>query len=116
MGSPLVDQFRKGGVSRDVRLTAAGGLLPLKPIEQVELLFLLTRDRDRTADDDGMPVELRDDRLILPPHLFHDQDLKDNSLYDEVFLRVDRDASGQLLGVVQRRLVECQCDRRHVRA
>jgi hypothetical protein len=46
MASPLVEQFRKGGVSRDVRLTAARGLLPLKPMDQVELLYLLTRDRD----------------------------------------------------------------------
>jgi hypothetical protein len=46
MASPLVEQFRKGGVSRDVRLTAAAGSLPLKPMDQVELLYLLTRDRD----------------------------------------------------------------------
>jgi hypothetical protein len=46
MASPLVEQFRKGGVSKDVRLTAARGLLPLKPMDQVELLYLLTRDRD----------------------------------------------------------------------
>ncbi len=46
MISPLVEQFRKGGVTRDVRLTAAVGLLPLKPMDQVELLYLLTRDRD----------------------------------------------------------------------
>ena len=46
MASPLVDQFRKGGVSRDVRLTAAAGALPLKPMDQLELLYLLTRDRD----------------------------------------------------------------------
>jgi hypothetical protein len=46
MTSPLVEQFRKGGVSKDVRLTAAQGLLPLKPMDQVELLYLLTRDRD----------------------------------------------------------------------
>jgi len=46
MSSPLVTQFRKGGVSRDVRLTAASGALPLSPADQVELLFLLTRDRD----------------------------------------------------------------------
>jgi hypothetical protein len=46
MSSPLIDQFRKGGVSRDVRLTAATGMLPLKPLDQVELLLLLTRDKD----------------------------------------------------------------------
>ncbi|MFQ5789605.1 MAG: hypothetical protein ACE5JI_03925 [Acidobacteriota bacterium] len=46
MACPLVEQFRKGGVSREVRMTAASGLLPLKPYDQVELLFLLTHDRD----------------------------------------------------------------------
>ncbi|MGH9337604.1 MAG: hypothetical protein ACRD21_27965, partial [Vicinamibacteria bacterium] len=46
MSSPLVNQFKKGGISRDVRLTAASGALPLTPFDQVELLFLLTRDSD----------------------------------------------------------------------
>ena len=46
MTSPLVVQFRKGGVSRDVRMTAASGALPLTPSDQVELLYLLTRDKD----------------------------------------------------------------------
>ena len=46
MSSPLVTQFRRGGVSRDVRMTAASGALPLSPSDQVELLFSLTRDRD----------------------------------------------------------------------
>ncbi len=46
MSSPLVNQFKKGGISRDVRLTGASGALPLTPFDQVELLFLLTRDSD----------------------------------------------------------------------
>jgi len=46
MASPLVEQFRKGGVSRDVRMTAATGVLPLTTSDQAELLCLLTRDRD----------------------------------------------------------------------
>ncbi len=46
MSSPLVNQFKKGGISRDVRMTAATGALPLTPFDQVELLFLLTRDSD----------------------------------------------------------------------
>lgn len=46
MSSPLVNQFKKGGISRDVRLTAASGALPLTPFDQVDLLFLLTRDKD----------------------------------------------------------------------
>ena len=46
MSSPLVTQFRRGGVSKDVRLTAATGALPLSPADQIELLLLLSRDRD----------------------------------------------------------------------
>jgi len=46
LSSPLVNQFKKGGISRDVRLTAASGALPLTHFDQVELLFLLTRDSD----------------------------------------------------------------------
>ncbi len=44
--NPLVDQFRKGGVPRDLRLMAAQGLLPLKPTDLVELLHHLTTDKD----------------------------------------------------------------------
>jgi hypothetical protein len=46
VSSPLVNQFKKGGISRDVRMTAASGALPLTPFDQVELLVLLTRDSD----------------------------------------------------------------------
>ena len=49
MSSPLVTQFRRGGVSKDVRLTAATGALPLSPADQIELLFLLSRDRDEAV-------------------------------------------------------------------
>lgn len=68
MSSPLVTQFRRGGVSRDVRLTAASGALPLSPADQVELLFLLTRDSDEEvsrqaesslqAQEDGILVSV----------------------------------------------------------
>ena len=65
MASPLVEQFRKGGVTRDVRLTAAAGLLPLKPMDQVELLYLLTRDRDEEvrAKSEASLLELKADNL-----------------------------------------------------
>jgi len=46
LSSPLVNQFKKGGISRDVRLTGASGALPLTPFDQVDLLILLTRDSD----------------------------------------------------------------------
>jgi len=44
--NPLVEQFRRGGVPRDLRLIAAQGSLPLKPTDVVELLELLLSDRD----------------------------------------------------------------------
>jgi hypothetical protein len=44
--NPLVDQFRKGGVPKELRLMAAQGALPLKPEDLVELLTDLTGDRD----------------------------------------------------------------------
>lgn len=44
--NPLVDQFRKGGVPRDLRLMAAQGALPLKPEDLIELLTDLTGDAD----------------------------------------------------------------------
>ena len=63
MSSPLVEQFRKGGVSHDVRLTAAKGSLPLTPSDQTELLCLLTRDRDEEVREnaetslEAIPIE-----------------------------------------------------------
>ena len=44
--NPLVEQFRRGGVARDLRLMAAEGLLPLKPEDLVELWTDLFRDPD----------------------------------------------------------------------
>jgi hypothetical protein len=48
MGSanPFVDQFRRGGVPRDLRLMAAQGALPLKPADLIELLHHLMRDAE----------------------------------------------------------------------
>jgi hypothetical protein len=42
--NPLVEQFRRGGVARDLRLMAAQGLLPLKPEDLLELWTDLFRD------------------------------------------------------------------------
>jgi hypothetical protein len=44
--NPLVEQFRRGGVARDLRLMAAQGLLPLKPEDLLELWTDLCRDGD----------------------------------------------------------------------
>jgi hypothetical protein len=47
--NPLVEQFRKGKVPRELRLMAAQGALPLKPEDLVELLHHLLRDSDTTV-------------------------------------------------------------------
>jgi hypothetical protein len=44
--NPFVDQFRRGGVPRDLRLMAAQGALPLKPADFIELLHHLLKDAD----------------------------------------------------------------------
>ncbi|HEX9186837.1 MAG TPA: HEAT repeat domain-containing protein, partial [Vicinamibacteria bacterium] len=44
--NPLVEQFRRGGVARDLRLMAAQGLLPLKPEDLLELWTDLVGDPD----------------------------------------------------------------------
>jgi len=44
--NPLVLQFRRGGVARDLRLMAAQGLLPLKPEDLLELWTGLVGDSD----------------------------------------------------------------------
>jgi hypothetical protein len=60
--NPLVDQFRKGGVPKDLRLMAAQGALPLKPEDLVELLTDLTADQDSGVQEaarlslDAFPV------------------------------------------------------------
>jgi hypothetical protein len=55
--NPLVDQFRRGGVARDLRLMAAQGLLPLKPEDLLELWVDLVSDADegvRAAADKSL--------------------------------------------------------------
>ncbi|MHC4473708.1 MAG: HEAT repeat domain-containing protein [Planctomycetota bacterium] len=44
--NPLVEQFRRGGVQKDVRLMAAQGLLPLGPEDLLEMWTDLIRDSD----------------------------------------------------------------------
>ncbi len=55
--NPLVAQFRRGGVARDLRLMAAQGLLPLKPEDLLELWTELVADTDegvRTAAEESL--------------------------------------------------------------
>jgi len=47
--NPLVEQFRKGGVPRELRLMAAQGALPLKPADLVDLLEQLLADEDEAV-------------------------------------------------------------------
>jgi len=47
--NPLVLQFRRGGVARDLRLMAAQGLLPLKPEDLLELWTGLVGDADEAV-------------------------------------------------------------------
>jgi len=75
MPSPLVEQFRKGGVSREVRLTAASGELPLKPVDQVGLLHLLSRDAD-----EEVRVKAEASLLAIPLATLHGV-LKDSSIH-----------------------------------
>jgi hypothetical protein len=49
--NPLVDQFRKGGVPRDLRLMAAQGALPLKPEDLLELWTDLVRDPEPAVQE-----------------------------------------------------------------
>jgi hypothetical protein len=55
--NPLVAQFRRGGVARDLRLMAAQGLLPLLPEDLLDLWTGLVKDNDegvRAAAEDSL--------------------------------------------------------------
>ena len=47
--NPLVEQFKKGGAPRELRLMAAQGALPLKPADLVELMHHLVGDADEAV-------------------------------------------------------------------
>jgi hypothetical protein len=49
--NPLVEQFRKGSVPRELRMMAAQGLLPLNPVDVTELLHHLLSDSDAAIRD-----------------------------------------------------------------
>jgi hypothetical protein len=49
--NPLVEQFRKGGVPKELRLLAAQGALPLKPEDVLELLTDLLHDAEKEIRD-----------------------------------------------------------------
>jgi hypothetical protein len=61
--NPFVEQFRKGGVARELRLMAAQGALPLKPADLADLLHHLLGDPEAEIAQSAsstlmaMPVE-----------------------------------------------------------
>lgn len=61
--APLLDFFRRGEVSRDIRLLAAQGVLAPRAHEQIAILILLVDDRDQEVREtaartlDQIPVE-----------------------------------------------------------
>jgi hypothetical protein len=64
VAAPLLDFFRRGEVSRDIKLLAAAGVLAPRAHEQIAILILLSDDRDaevRTAALDTI------DRIPLEP-------------------------------------------------
>lgn len=67
VANPLVEQFRRGGIPRDLRLMAAQGALPLKPEDVVELLHHLLSDPDaevRSRANDSLAA--RPEQELLP--------------------------------------------------
>jgi hypothetical protein len=65
--NPLVEQFRKGGVARELRLMAAQGALPLKPVDLLELLQVLLADQDEEVRlTAGQSLEARPEPELLP--------------------------------------------------
>jgi hypothetical protein len=76
--NPLVEQFRKGGVARDLRLMAAQGALPLKPVDLLDLLQILLADaEEEIRTTAGATLEARPESELLPL-------LKDRSTPPEV--------------------------------
>jgi hypothetical protein len=67
--NPLVEQFMKGGVPRELRLMAAQGALPLKTVDLAEMLHHLLRDADAevcaTAEKTLKGIPLDDFRPVL---------------------------------------------------
>jgi hypothetical protein len=49
--NPLIEQFRRGGVPKDLRLMAAQGALPLNPEDLLELLTDLTGDPEAAVQE-----------------------------------------------------------------
>lgn len=119
--NPLVEQFQRGGVPRELRLMAAQGALPLKPADLVELLELLLHDADgevakaadatlrATSADDMQPIA-RD--RSTPPRVLawivvHRQErpvrevaLQNTSLADEVIESIVEDLPSELAELV----------------
>jgi hypothetical protein len=129
--NPLVEQFYKGGVPRELRLMAAQGVLPLKPEDLVELLLLLTRDADadvaRSASDRMLALTVAELLPILkdrgtPPEILawglvsreerelREVVLQNTSLTDETLVAHSASLSeplAELVVINQTRLLRC---------
>jgi hypothetical protein len=62
VANPLIGQFRRGGIPRELRLMAAQGALPLKPEDLVELLHFLVDD-----DDSDVAASAHATLVAMPP-------------------------------------------------
>ena len=51
--NPFVEQFKKGGVAKELRLMAAQGALPLGPVDLLELLQFLLADADEGVREEA---------------------------------------------------------------
>ena len=51
LATPMLDFFRRGEVARDVRVLAAQGAIAPRPLEQLGILMILTRDSDAEIRD-----------------------------------------------------------------
>ena len=125
----LVEQFRLGGVARDLRLLAAQGLLPLRPEDLVELWTRLVHDADEgvraAADRSLMSFPVAEILPILksretpvqvlswafthrPEHELRDAVLRNTALPDhmiEALATVPPQALAELVVINHRRLV-----------
>ncbi len=95
--NPLVDQFRKTSVPRDLRLMAAQGALPLKPADLVELLLDLRKDPDAEVAETAKKslaaqkvdelVPIAKDKFTPPPVLAWILDDRQEKQIQEVVLQ-----------------------------
>jgi len=65
--NPLVEQFKRGSVPKDLRLMAAQGALPLGPVDLLELLEFLLTDREAEIAEQASATLVAFDKDELLP-------------------------------------------------